>query len=376
MLRRFLRKFFLISVPAVFIILFVFEAIVFRYVLPASEWPYRRSIQGPDDVVRYVSGRSGMYLSGVFRQGFPPEIEAPYSINSEGWNALHDFTDRKTRKIRIAVIGDSFVDCLQVGNEDCFPTQIESILQKGGRRDVEVYKFGFSGAPLSQYLHMARYVKRKYAPDIFIVNVIANDLIESMYGYDNEDGDYLQFQSTEGGWREVKPLPFIPHRARLFLKRSRIFRYFYGNLSIKFEWESFQFLLKNKPDHEFRMNVPIREVLTKNQEIRSLTSHIFKELKTLCGNGTEILVLMDGDREAIEADKDPRTEISYRLIEIVEVATSEQSIPFLSLTPVFEADFKKNRQPLQYKGDFHWNSRSHLLVAKSVVEFLQSNFLK
>ena len=129
-----IKKIFILSLPGILITLLLFETILFRYVLPASEWPYRSSIQGPDDVVRYVWKEDGMYRSGVFRQGFPQELAGIYHINKEGWNASREYLEVKTVRIRIAVIGDSFVDCLHVGNEDCFPAQ--GRLKRGRQRPL------------------------------------------------------------------------------------------------------------------------------------------------------------------------------------------------------------------------------------------------
>ena len=374
MLVRILKKLFLISLPTILILFLLCEFVLFRYVLPASEWPYRSSITGPNDVVRYVWKNTGMYSHGTFRQGFPEEIKTYYQINPEGWNSLRNYEEKKHRT-RIAVIGDSFVDCLQVGNEDCFPSVMEKLLNSKHGKDVEVYKFGFSGAPLSQYLHMARYVRKKFDPDVLVINLVANDFIDSIAGYDNEDGDYLQFEKDGLRWIEKKPSPYIPNPTRLWLKQSRTFRYFYGNLTLKFEWEPGNFLFKKKGPQEFRMNVPLKEVLSKEADIASLMRHVMKELISLSGRDVPLLILMDADREAIHAGKDPTKEESYRLIRMVQDVTAEFSVPCVSLTGIFESDYRKNRQLLNYPNDFHWNPRAHHLVAEAGSEFLARQVL-
>ena len=44
----------------------------------------------------------------------------------------------------------------------------------------DVYGFGKSGAPLSQYLQMTRYVIKHFDPEIIVINVIRNDFDESL----------------------------------------------------------------------------------------------------------------------------------------------------------------------------------------------------
>src|SRR5688500_14605560 len=99
----YIKKFFLITIPSLLLLLLVFEFIVFRLILPASDWPARTSIRTPEDVVRRIPGK------GVYRRGFPPEIAAAYNNNLEGWNANREYVALKSNKKRIAVIGDSFV---------------------------------------------------------------------------------------------------------------------------------------------------------------------------------------------------------------------------------------------------------------------------
>ena len=73
---------------------------------------------------------------------------------------------------RVAIIGDSFVEALQVPYDKSVAEQLEKKLG----HEFEVYRFGIGGAPMSQYLHMMRQEVLSYKPDVVIVILVENDL--------------------------------------------------------------------------------------------------------------------------------------------------------------------------------------------------------
>ena len=71
-----------------------------------------------------------------------------YSINSRGWRDEDHEIEKPEGKFRIAVIGDSYVEALQVPLEDTFWKVAERDLNSvaDSSVDVEVLAFGISGA--------------------------------------------------------------------------------------------------------------------------------------------------------------------------------------------------------------------------------------
>ena len=63
------------------------------------------------------------------------------------------------------MVGDSYVEAFQV---DYNKSLSEILRAKLGSDKYEVFRFGISGAPLSQYLHVFRTEILKYAPDLLI----------------------------------------------------------------------------------------------------------------------------------------------------------------------------------------------------------------
>ena len=156
------------------------EFVVFRVVWIASDVPANDFIDG---VVRY-----GPDQRGVWR--VRDEIAAPYRINAQGWNSgIGDYAvARRPGVTRIAVVGDSYVEALQVPYDISLGERLATELGGGGH-PVEVFRFGISGAPLSQYLQMIEHEVAHYGPDWIVVLIVHNDPVAHRIGPLNVKND-------------------------------------------------------------------------------------------------------------------------------------------------------------------------------------------
>ena len=106
----------------------VFEFFIFRYVLIAADLP--RLAENNGGVLKYEPNQVGTYR-------IKSEIYAAFNINDSGWNSSYSHYDVPINydKTRIAVIGDSYVEALQVDYRRSFP---EVLLDLLGRKLYEV----------------------------------------------------------------------------------------------------------------------------------------------------------------------------------------------------------------------------------------------
>ena len=114
--------------------------------------------------IRYKP-RQGVYTIGKWGKN-----KAKWQINNFGWLNSNNYNKIK-KQSRIALIGDSYVEALQVNQKETFYECLNEQL----RNSQEVYSMGVSGAPLSQYLQMAKYAQYHFQPDMFIINLVHND---------------------------------------------------------------------------------------------------------------------------------------------------------------------------------------------------------
>jgi GDSL-like Lipase/Acylhydrolase family len=359
-----------LTLPMLLLMLLFCEFVVFRFILPASEWPYRYSIQNGDDAVRYLYKDAPMYHTGIQRLGFPERYAAKYNINREGWNSPREYTSAKSEKTRIAVIGDSFVDAFQVDVHKCFA----ELLEKNLSPRTEVYRFGFGAAPLTQYLQVLRYVERKFHPDIVIISVQANDFGDSLYGYGNENADFLQVRRNGLNWVEIKPVPYNANSFRLAVKHSATFRYFYGNLVFRYRFWTLNslFKIKKEVDERYRMNIDVWQTLAELNTYKSLCRYVFPQMKRAMKSDQKLLLFMDADRQAIYEGIDPRSQPLYQLTRILMETAAESGIPVLDLTDAFLADYRQNHKKFDFNVDGHWNERGHEVVARALTRYLNT----
>jgi len=162
-----------LSLTAIAVCLIALEFVVFRYILVPDDVLPNVTI---NQVVRYKPN-----TRAVFRH--PDGSRSLVTINAQGWNSTQPSypVERESGRARVAVIGDSYVHAKFVQPNESFPHLLEKGLNRAGR-DVEVFRFGMDGAPLSQYLHVLRQEVLKYRPDVVVVPLIHNDFDEMYRG--------------------------------------------------------------------------------------------------------------------------------------------------------------------------------------------------
>ncbi|SRR5581483_7904791 len=108
-----------------------------------------------------------------------------YSINSHGWRDQEHGLSKPEGVYRIAVIGDSFVEALQVDLSQTFWKLLERDLRSEGK-NVEVLGFGMSGFDVAQYFETLKHEAIQYQPDLVIVAFFSgNDVRDSVRSLNN-----------------------------------------------------------------------------------------------------------------------------------------------------------------------------------------------
>src|SRR5437763_13084370 len=124
------------------------------------------------DARRGYSLRPGM--EGWYRK----EGESYVRINSDGLRDREHAKAKPPNTIRIAVLGDSFVEALQVPYEQSFCAMLEQQLNScpaAAGRKFEVINFGVSGYGTAQELITQRNNVWQYSPDIVLLAVTTNN---------------------------------------------------------------------------------------------------------------------------------------------------------------------------------------------------------
>jgi lysophospholipase L1-like esterase len=148
----------------------VVALLIFEVFLRAIGFTYPVFYQ-PDEVRGY-SLRPG--VEGWYRK----EGESFVRINSDGLRDREHAKEKPPGTLRIAIIGDSYAEALQVGQDKAFWSVMRQRLQGcpalAGRR-VEVINFGVSGYGTAQELLTLREKVWAYSPDVVLLAFTTNN---------------------------------------------------------------------------------------------------------------------------------------------------------------------------------------------------------
>ncbi|CAN7386673.1 SGNH/GDSL hydrolase family protein [Bosea sp. LjRoot237] len=352
-----------VSAGSVVVFLLFCELVLFRFVLPASDVPRNAFV---NEVVRYQPGQSGIWR-------VRDEIAAPFRINVQGWNSpLPDYpVERKPGVARIAFVGDSFVEALQVPFDKSFAEAVGAKLAAAG--PVEVQRFGVAGAPLSQYLQMVEREVVQRRPDLIVVNLVHNDFDESfVFKAGRYTSSFLKLK-IEGGKvvGEVAPEPW---RAGWFefVRQSATACFLLYRWQVRPQALVDAILGPAKAAGEggYAANIDVASVLAQEADIRVATDYLFGRLKARADAiGAKLQLVMDGDREAIYAGRADSP--ALKLNRIAAKMAGKHGIAFLDLNPVFAAEWARAGKRFEFQADAHWNEYGHQVAAAAIAEALR-----
>jgi hypothetical protein len=353
-----------VSAGSTAIFLLLCELVVFRFLLPGSDVPWNSFA---NDVVRYAPNQTGIWR-------VRNEIRAPFAINSEGWNSgVGDYAvDRRPGTLRVAVVGDSYVEALQVPHDRSLGEQLAGHLGRPDRL-VEVYRFGIGGAPLSQYLHMIEREVARYRPDWIVVLMVHNDFDESFASVPGRyTSSFLKLQMENGRVvGEIRPTPWTPSLVE-WLRHGALVRFFYYRWQAR--WETLKNFLVSEAHAGggLAANIDVTAVLRKRAEIEAATDYLFGRLaRAARGIDARLLLAMDGDRGAIYAQQ---ADSAPLILNRLATQTAEKhGIPLVDLHPAFLAEWKANGGRFEFRSDSHWNERGHAVAAAAIAQAIRSD---
>lgn len=356
-----LRNLLFITVPVI-LILIVFLEIFFRYVIPASS-PPRGYYDEEEMIHRYDPSRE----NGIVTIGRLAEIRIKWHINNWGWNYPIDYHLGKQRLI--AVIGDSYVEGLHVDTGKNYPFLLREKLFP----DYEVFAFGRSIYPLSQYLHVSRYVKRHFNPDILIFNVVYNDFDESIYELCHKNQIFMQVSMSESAdLSERLPEPgntsarHSPAKA-FFRDNSAFIRYLVYNLQARHIIRNFG---KKRPHDKERYeeNIDYKRVMQNRDLIEKATDYIIGTIMEE-NRDKRVIFLMDAPRKSIYESALSKSNVIW-INKMMGDICAGYDAEYIDLTCHMARDYEKNGIKFNSEIDWHYNEYGHQFVAGVLYGYL------
>ncbi len=363
---RTLAKLCVLSAPALLLTALLLELVVFRFFVAVGDAPLE-TYDEPTAILHYEPGQRGR----TFPDG---DVRHPvdFAVNADGWNSPHTrYEPARTQKPRIAVIGDSYVAAFEVAPGESLAARLEASL---GADRAEVYAFGMRGAPLSQYLHVARFVAATYAPDVIVVVLVHNDFDES---YRPPPGRYtsafLHFDVRDGKVvGETSPHAYTESATSRWLRtHSALLRFalYRSQVARQLVQDAYRTLFGERA--HYQANVNVDALAAEDGNMRAAADYGIEQLAELGRKSKlDVILVMDAPRDPIYQGEDPRKAGAYRLNRIAADAAAEAGVRFVDLTDPFESDFQVRHLRFEFPTDGHWNATGQAVAAAAVCEDL------
>lgn len=326
--------------------------------LPVADYTYPMPVNEQNPVARNLPNRNITYSAG-----WRFENRNNVRVNNDGFINDQDYREHAPLPL-VALVGDSYVEALRVP----YARTLQGRLAAAFRAKLRVYSFGFSGAPLSQYLVWARYAREKYKNGFLIVNVVGNDFDESLLKYKNRPGASYYAPDANGDLRLTR-VDYEFTRFR-FVFKSALARYLLLSLGAADFRQKLRALWVAPSGYAGNTLAAVpAEVIEDSQ--RAIDA-FFRDLPVYSGLPKErILLLVDAMRPAIYdpiALRDAETSYYAQMRkEFVRKGVSA-GYSVVDLQPVFIDHFAREAKRFEYPNDGHWNAVGHSVAASAVAQ--------
>lgn len=159
-------------------------------------------------------------------------FESTITTNAHGWRDAERSIERIPNKLRIAVLGDSFMEGLHVNDSETFAQQLEQTM---GPDKTEVLNFGISTIGTVQEEILYEQVVREYNPDIVILAMYRNDILNNHPALDGAGGiSRLTYRNEEGALIHERTAGNFFYLRKWLRQHSALFRlikFAYGALN-------------------------------------------------------------------------------------------------------------------------------------------------
>ncbi len=355
-----LKNFLIFSIPS-FLVSFIFLEIIVRLFFNVSDSPEI-----------YFDNNLGNLFSpnqqGIYIKGKKNEIRAAFSINKEGWNSPHNYQkEKKPQTTRIAIVGDSYIEALNVDIKKSYPYLLEDKLNQAFGNQVnrfEVYTFGHSGANLSHYQHILDFVENNYKPDVAVINIVLNDFTESVYGLSRKDNWSVDLDAEN--LIEKPPSKVSNLFIKLILRKSALIRFLSINLDLVNKspvLNSLYYAETRKYENQINLENKISD-----ENIKRVINYLLKNIKDIgIKNNTKIFLVIDSPRQSIYENKAPQENKDYKYVLMTKEIAKQLNLPIVDLTDTFIQDWQKNHKRFDLAIDEHWDEYGHQVVATSLI---------
>lgn len=332
----------------------------FRLLVTVSDVPR----WAPDPRLGY---RHEPRVSGIFASR---SHAARFRLNNRGWNSPVDYvSERRPGVVRIAIVGDSYVEALQVDVGRGLGPGLERMLAGEGW-DAEVYTYGISGASTAYAFKLLRAEIVNDRPDVIVYLFINNDVGDSVPFIAAEESPGPRFTlDPDGVLREAPLAMYHRSRWRRICSHSALFRYFWINRRLGILWHDKGWTRRIGAREEEREKRAPDEEPPRWQRAWEITGRLIAGMDALARRAGAVFIVVNQPHPGNYYVVEGHTSIN-RPVQHLTLLARKHEFRFVDLRRWFAEDWERHHERFDYVDDLHWSERGHLVAARALKEIL------
>jgi lysophospholipase L1-like esterase len=358
---------------------------------------------GTKSIHRYVPGKGSTYMPGVYYRHTKEGFSEGY-INSHGFRDYERTHEKPPNTFRILVLGDSYVEALQVALADSFPALLEKNLNTASSSTrFEVLNMGQSGfGTADEYMRYLTF-GIQYSPDLILLAFLTgNDFSDNSKFLTRENtGFYFEFdkngnlmldrslldryeQSLTFGKRLLQRLKQESYLANFISERLYLFRLQLRDSEFRKRFaRQEQTRLTRGIDEFSALNIYLSEISDHWKQAHAITAGLLRKFRnSVEANGSRFVLVTLSNSEQVHPEiqrelrgRHPNVVFDFEQPDrVIEQVAKRENIDYLKLMPVFREYHLRTGHYLHGFGGSkggHWNKNGHRLAADKIFEFLK-----
>lgn len=296
----------------------------------------------------------------VITNSFGPRMEGATKKRVNNYGYFSDFDYQKSGNPLAVVIGDSYVEAMQVSNADSLSGQLDGML--GNQKNI--YNIGFSGSPLSQYLAFAKFAQNEFSPQNYVFLIISNDFDESLLEFKNSPGFFYYNKKDE-----LELVDYEPSTLKVIARSSAFLRYLFLNFHIQ---EYLSAITIPDQAEVYYSNTIAKASASRIERSKHAVDLFIRDIKDMLGT-ENVLFVLDADRRSVYKQENPARDEKYysnNMFEYFKSRSLKNGFRVLDLQPDFYKHFGMHGKRFESTYDAHWNEIGHQVAAKAIFEEL------
>jgi hypothetical protein len=343
------------------------------------EFIYPKTFKYSTLLYRFWGDRTVTFYPNKKMRAATQNYDHYFVTNSLGYN---DYEVKK--KVDILILGDSFVQAIEVDQKDHFS---ETIKQK--YKNITIAKIGMSGFGNSHYLANYEKFKKKFDPDIVIIVNVFNDIYNNFCDHNTSNcsssDDLFNIKNNNDLNKEIKFLKtendnFIFNysaKNELSYLRAKFYKYnsiidsYYSTRDIYSKFLK----LKRKRENKIFEEEYKGHNITNNKFIFDYYKKINDLLHyVIVKKDNKKLLFITINRHLYEdplnPSKNPNSDVNLKLI---SKSIEKKGYPHIDLDPIMRLKFKNSGLLPHWDLDSHWNELGHEIVGLEISNYIKKN---